>query len=234
MTCCFVIGLDHRLGTVKKHTLSDFSSCFCVSPNPWDGEQARWLEISSRFCFRKEISSDSLPRASVSGLIKQRWAVKRARREQNPFCSEWGVSLSPWCFKDRCKNSACLSLGDRKMSPAVAPPGSLPPAVSPSSFSFSLFHSWNNCPARSFGLLHIPYPKQKPSLTPDDQACSRSVWYVASAWGGGVVHASNLYSGMPASRGAEAGETRPRGAGSPEPPDKRGERQRGKDGGSGI
>lgn len=71
--------------------------------------------------------------------------------------------------------------GGQKISPAVVPQVfALSPPLPPSPF-----HSWNNVPASSFGLLHIPCQKQKPFLTPDDQACSRVVWYVASAWGGG-------------------------------------------------
>lgn len=65
--------------------------------------------------------------------------------------------------------------------------------------------------ASSFGLLHIPCQKQKPFLTPDDQACSRFVWYVASAWGLGLLgvggmHASNLYSACQLQGEQELGE----------------------------
>lgn len=113
-----------------------------------------------------------------------------------------GVHSHPPCVLKMCKNSAHLSLGDRNTSLAAVPQvsvGLVLPRRLPLFFFLSPFHSSNNRPGQSFGLLHIPCQKQKSFLTPDDQACSRSVWYVASAWSWGGMHASNLYSGMPAS-----------------------------------
>lgn len=170
-------------------------------------------------------------------------AEKLVGRKLKPLCPEWGPSMSPLRFKDWYKDSLPAGPWGTEKHPqlwfprcSLCLPYPPPPPPSP-------FHSWNNVRASSFGLLHIPCQKQKPFLTPDDQACSRFVWYVASAWGWGGgwggTHASNLYSRMPASRGAKAGgKKRPQGARSPESPrfQERRERERVREGpaGSGV
>lgn len=80
------------------------------------------------------------------------------------------------------------------------------PSRRPLLLSLSPFHCWNNCPGQFLWAPPHSRPKPKTILNPHDQACSRFVWYVASARAGvGGMHASNLYSGMPASRGAGGG-----------------------------
>lgn len=99
---------------------------------------------------------------------------------------EGGYSCLPLRFKDQGKNFLHASSWGTEKSLRLRFPRCLLclplPHRSPSSpFSSLPFIPGTIVLTSSFGLFHILCQKQKPFLTPDDQACSRFVWYVASA-----------------------------------------------------
>lgn len=100
------------------------------------------------------------------------------------------------------------------LSPRCLPISLSPPLVFPS----LSFIPGTIVQASSSGLLRLPCQKQKPFLTPDDQACSRFVWYVASAWvwlGGKCM--LPIYIWCASFQGEQRlGEKRLQGAGSPQ------------------
>lgn len=155
----------------------------CFSPDPCDSKQARLLEIFfPRFCFWKEIFSDFPLHVLIYGLIKQSWGwggEKGTCREQGSICPELGYVHIPPCVL-KTLHVIPWGTGNRLW---LWFPRCLPVSLSPPPPSFLLsFMPGTVVQASSFGLLRLPCQKQKPFLTPDDQACSRFVWCVACAW----------------------------------------------------
>ena len=160
--------------------------CILLVFLPW----SMWQQASPfagdffpRFCFWKEIFSDFPLHVLIYGLIKQSWGwggEKGTYREQSSICPELGYIHVPPCI---LKPLHVTPWGDRKPPLAVVPQvfAHLPLPTAPIFPSLS-FVPETIVQASSFGLLHLPCQKQKPFLTPDDQACGRFVWCVACAW----------------------------------------------------
>lgn len=115
--------------------------------------------------------------------------MKRVHVESKVLSAQsWGTSNIPPCVLKLCMSSP----GEQETALAVVPQVSARLLSLRPHPSFCL-SCLNSRPGQS-GSSAFP-AKNKPFLTPDDQACSRLVWCVAApGFGGGEMHASNLYS----------------------------------------